>query len=137
VWELPGHWARVTKGEQIMKRYVAVALLLWCTSLYARPQVSTLSGKWTMTVEGHNGMAMSLEIKQEGKKLTGNLIIPDHGDLDLVGEFDNGKLTLSTTENGYMQVRLAGDLKGDGTLSGNLSSAMGDMVWMAKRSDGE
>jgi hypothetical protein len=113
--------------------FIALIAVLTAASLSAQSGVASLSGKWNMTITGHEGMSVTLEIKQEGKKLTANLVIPDHGDLELLGELVDGKLTLNSTENGYMQMSMHGDVKKDGTMSGNLSSTMGDMTWSGKR----
>ena len=112
---------------------VVVIVLLTAVSMFAQSGAASLAGKWTVTIIGHENMSVTLEIKQEGKKLTGNLVIPDHGDLELLGELVDGKLTLKSTENGYMQLSMQGDVKKDGTMSGNLSSTMGDMTWSGKR----
>src|SRR4051812_4240639 len=122
--------------EHHMKKFsgfIAFIAVLTAASLSAQSGVASLSGKWNMTITGHEGMSVTLEIKQEGKKLTANLVIPDHGDLELLGELVDGKLTLNSTENGYMQMSMHGDVKKDGTMSGNLSSTMGDMTWSGKR----
>jgi hypothetical protein len=52
----------------------------------------------------------------------------------MVGEFVDGKLTLRSTEDGYMQISLSGKLAENGTMSGNVKGQMiGDMPWTAKR----
>jgi hypothetical protein len=84
----------------------------------------------------HPGMTIVLELKQDGKNLTGNFMIPDHGDLDVVGEFADGKIQLNSTENGYAQLSMVGKLNSDGSLAGSLTSTMGDMTWTATRATG-
>ena len=118
-----------------MRKFAGMIVIMAAVaaSVFAQTKVITLDGKWTMSITEHAGLPVTLEIKQEGKKLTGNLIIPDHGDLDLVGEFVDGKLTLKSTENGYMQMSMEGEVKADGTLAGKLTSTMGDMNWTGKR----
>ena len=113
--------------------FVALIVLLTAVSMFAQSGAASIAGKWTMTITGHENMSVTLEIKQEGKKLSANLVIPDHGDLELLGELVDGKITLKSTENSYMQLSMQGDVKKDGTMSGNLSSTMGDMTWTGKR----
>lgn len=112
---------------------LVVLVVLFAVSMFAQTGAASVTGKWTVRITGHEEMSVTLEIKQEGKKLTANLVIPDHGDLELLGELVDGKLTLKSTENGYMQLSLLGDVRKDGTMSGNLSSTMGDMTWTGKR----
>ena len=120
-----------------MKRWVGLIMalgILATVNVYAQQAGPSVDGKWNVSVPLHGGMDVVLEIKQDGKNLTGNFMIPDHGDLEVVGEFADGKIRLNSTENGFMQVSLTGQLNQDGTLSGNLSSTMGDMAWTATRS---
>src|SRR5262245_7206256 len=119
-----------------MRKFAGFAVLialLATVSMFAQSSAASVAGKWTMTITGHENMSVTLEIKQEGKKLTANLVIPDHGDLELLGELVDGKITLKSTENSYMQMSMQGDVRKDGTMSGNLSSTMGDMTWSGKR----
>ena len=119
-----------------MKRWVGLILafgILATVNVDAQQKTASVDGKWNVSVAIHDGMEIVLEIKQQGKTLTGNFMIPNHGDLEVVGEFADGKIRLSSTENGYMQVSLTGHLNDDGTLSGSLNSTMGEMTWTATR----
>ena len=96
-----------------------------------------LTGKWTMKVSGgpHGDTAMALTLKQEGEKVTGGFD-PGHdpGEIPMTGTFTKGALTLKSPANDDGAViTMKGTLKTDGTLSGFLSSAMGDMTWSAVR----
>jgi hypothetical protein len=96
-----------------------------------------LSGKWNMSVTGHMNLTATLEIKQEGQHITANFVIPDHGDLDMVGTFSNGRLTLNTTENAFAQMTLTGTFGENGSMSGTVQSQMGEMTWTATRASGK
>ena len=94
-----------------------------------------VSGKWTMTLEGspHGTSTMGLTLKQEGKSVTGTFASP-HGDMPVKGEFVDKVLTLATTANNEGgEITFKARLKDDGSLSGFLSSSMGDMTWTATR----
>ena len=110
-----------------MKTLFSIAMLLTMSA-------GSVTGKWTVSLPVHDGIVLDIQQDpQDSSKVTANLMIPDHGDLDLVGEFANGVLTLSSTENGYMKISLKGTLNEDGSLVGHLESQMGPMEWSAKR----
>ena len=113
--------------------FILVVGILATSSIYAQHNGSRIDGRWNVKVSGHPEMSIVLEIKQDGRKLTGNFMIPDHGDLDMVGEFAEGKIQLNSTENAFAQLSLVGNLNADGSLGGNLTSTMGDMNWTATR----
>ena len=113
-----------------------IALTLLAGALAA--QQGSIAGKWTLVVEsssasGHEIPPVELELQQTGKKIIGNFVIADHGDLPLEGEFVDGALSLHATEDGYMKLELKGKLMNDGTLTGSMKSQMGDLTWTAKR----
>ena len=96
---------------------------------------ANITGKWTMTVEGspHGATTMGLTLKQDGKNVTGTFASP-HGDMPIKGEFVDRALTLATTANNEGgEISFKAKLKDDGSLSGFLSSSMGDMTWSATR----
>jgi len=98
------------------------------------PSDANLSGKWTVAMSGHmNINNVVLDLKQTGTEITANFVIPDHGDLDMVGTFAGGKLTLRTTENAFVQMTLTGTLKDDGSISGSVESPMGTMTWSGSK----
>jgi len=122
-----------------MKKWLYVILvvaILATSTTFAQQSGSRIDGRWNVKVSGHPEMSIVLEIKQDGRKLTGNFMIPDHGDLDMVGEFEDGKIQLNSTENAFAQLSLVGSLNADGSLAGNLTSTMGDMNWTATRAGG-
>jgi hypothetical protein len=118
---------------------VLAAALVVSPSMLAAPQsggsAATVAGRWTMTVEGgpHGSMTMGLSLEQNGRKVAGTFASP-HGDMPVEGEFVDGALTLSTVsrDRDAEPITFRATLKGE-TLSGYLSSAMGDMTWTAAR----
>jgi hypothetical protein len=100
----------------------------------AQKTESSVAGRWTLSVDTPHGKTpMSLELEQEGKRLTGTLGTP-HGDVRLGGELADAKLTLATISSDGPQMTLKGALKENGTMAGYLSSERGDMKWTAERS---
>jgi hypothetical protein len=102
--------------------------------------VPDLTGKWTMKVSGgpHGDAAMALSLKQEGEKVTAGFNPGHDGEIPMTGTFVKGSLTLKSPANDDGAViTMKGTLKADGTLSGFLSSAMGDMTWSAVRDKGK
>jgi hypothetical protein len=97
----------------------------------------SVDGRWTMSVKGgpHGDMTMSLELAQDGSKVSGTFTTP-HGDLPLEGDLVDATLTIATS-GGDTQVSLTAKVKENGTLEGYLSSPMGDMTWTASRSTGK
>lgn len=91
-----------------------------------------VTGTWNMTLHSHQ---IALELKQEGKKVTGTLMMPN-GDLPVSGEFVDGKLSLATVTEGSSntaQMKLDGKLQEDGTLAGEFVSPRGRAEWSAER----
>jgi hypothetical protein len=96
-----------------------------------------LDGKWTMTVKApppHGDAAMGLELKQDGRKVTATLTPPHGGTIPLEGELDKGTLSLAApSKDGDPQLTMTAKVNADGSLSGFLSGARGDMTWAAVR----
>jgi len=131
-----GQWGNDRNGEMTMKRTagaMAIMVLLVAGTLSAAQNVT---GKWTMTVSGgpHGDMAMQLVMSQEGEKVTASFD-PGHNEpIELIGTMVKGVLTLKSAQSDDGSVlSMKATLKEDGTLSGQLSSVMGDMTWTAMR----
>jgi hypothetical protein len=113
----------------------AAALLVAAVSA-----VQDLSGKWTMKVSGgpHGDAAMSLALKQEGEKVTAAFDPGHDGEIPMSGTFAKGALTLtSPANNDGSVITMKATMKADGSLSGFMSSMMGDMTWTATRDKGK
>jgi opacity protein-like surface antigen len=102
----------------------------------AKKQAPTVSGGWTLTVQGpaaHGDMAARLDLKQEAKKVSGTFALNGKNQ-PLAGEFSDGALSLQTTDTPPENaLSFNAQLKEDGTLSGHVSTPMGDMKFSAKR----
>ena len=95
---------------------------------------ATVTGTWTMNVEGgpHGNVTMGLVLKQEGTKVTGTFSSGHSADMEVAGQFKDGQLDVET-KGGDSRIIFSAKLKADGTLSGSISSEMGDMKWTASR----
>ena len=102
--------------------------------------ISTIDGTWEMltdTEDEENGpLVLRLVIKSEGKKISGTLAGPVLGKLALKGEYADGRISFTISEEkpeGTMTVSFVGSMQTDGTLAGQLSGAFGEMPWTARR----
>jgi len=95
---------------------------------------ATVTGTWTMNVEGgpHGNATMGMVLKQEGTKVTGTFSSGHSADMEVAGQFKDGQLDVET-KGGDSRIIFSAKLKADGTLSGSISSEMGDMKWTASR----
>lgn len=114
-----------------------IALVL-AFGLAAQPRAAEdgVAGAWTLTVKGpaaHGDLTATLVLKQDGKTVDGQFSA--HGnEHTLKGTFTDGTLTLeSPASQSESSLSLTARLKDDGTLSGYLSSPMGDMAFTGKR----
>jgi hypothetical protein len=104
----------------------------------SRKAERNVAGTWTMTVEApppHGPMSMRLALRQDGRRVTGTCSPPHGAAIPLEGELIDDRLTLASPsgDDGEPQLSLTATLKDDGTLSGYLSNARGDMTWTATR----
>ena len=131
-----------------MKLMTRVLMIVGAVAIFAGTAMAAqapaaaadLTGKWTMKVSGgpHGDAAMALVLKQEGEKVTAQFNPGHDGDIPMSGTFVKGTLTLKSPANDDGQaITMKGTLKADGSLSGFMSSAMGDMTWSATRDKGK
>lgn len=98
----------------------------------------SLTGTWTMNVTGgpHGDATMGLTLQQDGTKVTGTFASGHTADMPVSGEFKDGTLKLETqADTEGHSVIFTAKLREDGTLSGYISSPVGDMKWTAARAD--
>jgi hypothetical protein len=126
----------MTRMLRMMVVVGAALALAVSASAQQAPAAQDLTGKWTMKVSGgpHGDAAMSLVLKQQGDKVTAAFNPGHDGDIPMTGTFAKGALTIESPANDDgNKIVMKGTLKQDGTLSGFMSSAMGDMTWTASR----
>ena len=115
---------------------IVVALVSIAGSGYA--QQKGIAGAWTLTA---HGMSMHMVLSQDGAKISGSIDNPHGGgEIRLSGEFADGKLTLAGGSDGgdlALQLSFTGTLQRDGSLSGTLTTNVGQMPWTAVRVEGK
>lgn len=100
------------------------------------PDSVNVAGNWTLSAETpHGTMSFGLALKQDGGKLTGTLTTAD-GESPIEGTATKDTVNFKTTQQmGPMSIlTISGRLKTDGTMGGTVSSEMGDVAFVAKRS---
>jgi hypothetical protein len=97
----------------------------------AKATAESVAGTWEITVPDspHGKLTMAMTLKQDGKNVTGTFASP-HGDMPVTGEVVDKSLTLATPGG---EISFKAKLTDHNTLTGFLSSEMGDMKWTAKR----
>ena len=115
-------------------KQLALAVALVVGSMLGVAADATVTGTWTMNVEGgpHGNATMGLVLKQEGTKVTGTFSSGHSAEMEVAGQFKDGQLDVET-KGGDSRIIFSAKLKADGTLSGSISSEMGDMKWTASR----
>ena len=114
---------------------IALALLA-AGSLYAQHADHSLGGTWSVSVPDHD-LTVHMELEQEGHNVSGNFMIPEHGDLFVLGQFSGEAFELEAVEGSYMQLTITGQIQADGTLAGSLTGDIGNMGWTAHRVHGQ
>ena len=126
-----------------MNRIIAVIATCLCVAASVAAAQTTkpspdISGKWTLVVMAdQTPITSDLEIKLEGKKVTGAVNNAERGSAPITGEFVDGKLTFSLSmqgQTGPIAVSFTGGLKDDGTLAGTMNHGQPpDLPWKAER----
>ena len=115
---------------------IVCSSMLWMLSAVAMPsaqeKAAGMAGKWELTVSSpHGDVPMSMDLKQDGKKVTGTLT-SGQGDRQVNGTFDEGRLSLEAT-CGEQAWTITAKLGSDGQLQGHLSASIGDMKFTGHR----
>jgi len=104
-----------------------------CAAAFVTSSAATVSGTWSLSIDSpHGNMKTSLTLTQDGKKVTGTFR-SQMPDMTVAGTFEDGTLKVETSDDAEHKLVFTAKLKEDGTLSGYLSSEMGDMNWTAER----
>ena len=90
---------------------------------------ATVTGTWVLDVQGHQ---VGLGLEQDGKKLTGTLVIMGQSVL-VEGELADGYFTLANAPDETRKIKLSGKLKEDGTMEGEVETGHGTHRWKGER----
>jgi hypothetical protein len=100
----------------------------------AKPAASAPSpaGKWTIALDTpHGAVTMSFDLQLSADKITGTMTSDMTGTVPVTGSFADGKVALSLETSGGLDFQLT--FKDPDTMTGNLSSQMGDVACAATR----
>jgi hypothetical protein len=99
----------------------------------AKADAASVAGKWSMALDTpHGKMTIPIDIKLDGKRVTGTFSSEQTGPAPIAGEYVDGKLSF-TVDGGAGDLKFIGKLKDKDTLVGDLSSHMGDLPCAATR----
>jgi hypothetical protein len=119
-----------------------VALTLNAAAQDKKSDPSNVSGVWQMNVQGDHVLQVGMELKQDGKTVTGTILMPTQNigqrrEVSLTGEFADGALELTGTAEGASEdtakVEIAAKMLTDGTMSGTLSAGKHNAHWTGER----
>jgi len=128
-----------------MKRpFAVVAVMIGLTLAVAAQNTKSdpamVSGVWQMSVQGDHVIPIGMELEQDGKNVTGIILMPAHNgqrkELSLKGEFADGVLKLSLVESDSEEaakLEIAATMQKDGTMSGTLSTGKHSVSWTGER----
>jgi hypothetical protein len=90
------------------------------------------AGKWTSSVDTpHGAVTMDFDLTLNADQVAGTMTTDMTGTVPVTGTFVDGKVTLSVTASGGIDFHFT--FKDRETMTGNLSSQMGDMACTATR----
>jgi hypothetical protein len=118
-----------------------VALSIGVAAQDKKSDPATVTGVWQMSVQGDHVIPIGMELKQDGKNVTGIILMPTHNgqrkEVSLKGEFADGALTLTGTAEGASEetarIEVAAKMEKDGTMSGTLSAGKHSAPWTGER----
>jgi hypothetical protein len=118
---------------------IAMIAILWSATsthchmtISAQERTTKVDGRWAMTAaSSHGNITMTLELAQNGETVTGTFVDPHGTTSDVKGTFANGTLKLTATDS--RDITFTATLTEKGTLTGHLSSSVGDFEWTAER----
>ena len=125
-----------TPTRRIMGTLLAVALtagLAPRASAQQEKKTPTVAGAWNLSLQGDHVVPVGMELKQEGTKVTGVILMPtqrigERHELEMVGEFVDGTLKLASVPepgNESTKLELSAKLDEDGVLTGSVANAAG------------
>jgi hypothetical protein len=133
------------KKERTMSRMHAIVIAVVALSLGVAAQdrksdPATVSGVWQMSVQGDHVIPIGMELKQDGKSVTGIILMPAHNGqrkkVSLTGEFADGSLELNAAESDSEEtakLEIAAKMQQDGTMSGTLLTGKHSVPWTGER----
>jgi hypothetical protein len=121
---------------------LAIALAVGVAAQQDKKTDANVAGVWQMNVQGDHVIQIGMELKQEGEKITGTILMPTQHigqrmEVSLTGTFVDGTLKVSGTVEGATEdtakVEVNGTLEKDGTMNGTLSAGKHGASWTGER----
>jgi hypothetical protein len=98
----------------------------------ARADQPSPAGKWTSSVDTpHGAVTIDFDLTVTADKVAGTMTTDMTGTVPVTGTFADGNVTLSVTASGGIDFHFT--FKDRETMTGNVSSQMGDMACTATR----
>jgi hypothetical protein len=96
---------------------------------------ASIAGKWTLSLDPGSGpLQLPMELKMDGKKVTGTVIGPQGEAVNLSGEYADGKITFAVTPPDGNVYSFKGASKEDGSMAGTVAGPDGsEIAWSATR----
>jgi len=117
---------------------VAVAVTVAAQETKSDP--ASVAGVWQVSVQGDHVIPIGMELKQDGKNVTGIILMPAHNgqrkEVSLKGQFAEGALTLNAAEGESEEIaklEISATMEKDGTMSGTLSAGNHSVPWTGER----
>ena len=120
-----------------MKKLLVIAAL--CASVVSlAAQATDVSGKWVLTVQtSAGGGSPTLDLKQEGAKLTGHYTSAQLGEADVTGTVEGTKVTVKfavDVQGTHLDVVYTGTLKGKDSMEGTVNlGGLGEGTFTGKK----
>jgi len=103
---------------------------------------ANVAGVWQLNVDGGHVIQVGMELKQDGEKLSGTILMPTRNfgqrrEVPLTGTLIDDALTLSgeaeNASDDTAKVSISGTLEKDGTMKGTLSAGSHQAAWTGQR----
>ena len=118
-----------------------ITIVALAAGLSAQHDDKTVAGAWNMSLQGDHVIPVGLELKQDGTKVTGTILMPTQNvgqrvEVSLSGEFADGALKVSGAVEHAKEpttIEITAKMADDGTLEGKLSMPQHSLPFTAER----
>ena len=118
-----------------------IAIIALSAGLSAQHDTKTVAGAWNMSLQGDHVVPVGMELKQDGTKVTGTILMPTQNigqrvEVSLTGEFADGALKVSGAVEHAKEpttIEITAKMADDGTLEGKLTVPQHNVPFTAER----
>lgn len=120
-----------------MKSLLVIAALFVAVA-GAAAQAADVTGKWVLTVQtSAGGGSPTLDLKQDGQKLTGHYTSAQLGEADITGTVEGSKVTVKfgvDVQGTHLDVVYTGTLEGKDSMKGTVNlGGLGEGTFTGKK----